>query len=152
MALDDTIAMLAQAPLFSHFERDALRLIAFSADPRRLRANEILFRQGERSDGGYVVIDGEIALARDDVDSVTLAGPGALIGQVALFLRTARPSSAVARERSTVIRVSPTLMRRVLDEFPSAAAELRDAMAEDLHDLTGKLDKVRRMLTAIDGG
>lgn len=150
MALDDTIAILAQAPLIGHLERDALRLVAFSADTRRLRTNEILFRQGERSDGGYVVLYGEIAATRAGSDEVTLAGPGSLIGQVALFVRMTRPASAVARQPTKVLRISPTLMRRLLQEFPGAAEEVREALARDLGELTQGLERVRRMLLALD--
>lgn len=152
MALDDTIAILEQAPLIGLFERDALRLLAFSAETRRLRAEELLFRQGERSDGGYVVLSGAIAVGRDGSDAVTLAGPSALVGRLALFLRTQRAGTAVARERSQLIRVSPTLMRRVLEEFPSAAGAVRDALAEDLADLSSDLERVRQMFTAITPG
>ncbi len=146
MALDDTITLLSRAPLIGLLERDALRLIAFSAETRRLRPNEILFREGERSDGGYVVLSGELAATRDGSEAVTLAGPGSLVGRLALFLRLKRPSSAVARERSNVIRISPTLMRRVLEEFPAAAVSVRDAVADDLDELSEGLDRVRRLL------
>jgi CRP-like cAMP-binding protein len=150
MALDDTIATLSSAPLIGLLERDALRLIAFSAETRRLRPSEILFREGERSDGGYVVLEGEIAATREGSDSLALAGPGALIGRLALFVRTKRPASAVARERSRLIRISPTLMRRVLEEFPAAASAMREAVADDLDELAGGLERVREMLVAID--
>lgn len=150
MALDHTIAILAQAPLIGLLERDALRLIAFSADTRRLRPNEILFREGERSDGGYVVIDGEIAATRAGGDDLTLAGPGSLVGRIALFARILRPASAVARERTNVVRISPTLMRRVLEEFPAAAVSVRDALAEDLDALGRDLGQVHRLFEAID--
>ena len=142
--------MLARAPLIGHLERDALRLLAFSAETRRLRPDETLFRQGDRSDGGYVVLEGELEASRVGTDAVTVAGPGSLIGQVALFVRMQRPSSAVARRHSSVLRISPTLMRRVLEEFPSAAAEVRTAMADDLDDLSESLERVRRLLVVID--
>ncbi|WP_375460898.1 Crp/Fnr family transcriptional regulator [uncultured Enterovirga sp.] len=150
MALDDTIAILSHAPVIGHLERDALRLVAFSAETRRLRQNEILFRQGDRSDGGYVVLSGEIAVTRAGSDEVTLAGPGSLVGQVALFVRMVRPAAAVARQPTSVLRISPTLMRRLLEEFPSAASEVRDALARDLDELTEGLGRVRRMLLDID--
>lgn len=150
MALDDTIEILSRAPLIGHLERDALRLIGFSADTRRLRLNEILFREGERSDGAYVVLDGEIAATRAGTDDLALAGPGSLIGQVALFLRIKRPASAVARELTNVLRISPTLMRRVLEEFPAAAVAVRDAVAEDLEGLGDELDRVHALFAALD--
>ena len=154
MALEDDIAILVQASLFELLDRDALRLVAFAAENRVLRAGDVLFRRGDRSDGGYVVSRGAIALdARDDgAPAAFIAGPGALIGQAALFARIARPATATAREPSTVIRISPSLMRRVLEEFPHAAVAMRDAMAAELERLAEGLEGVRRRLLAIDGG
>ncbi|WP_262271362.1 cyclic nucleotide-binding domain-containing protein [Microvirga yunnanensis] len=154
MALDDDIATLSRAPLFNLLERDALRLVAFASESRTYREGDVLFKKGDRSDGGYVVSRGAIALdAKDDGSpEVFLAGPGALIGQAALFARIERRATATAREPSAVIRVTPSLMRRVLEEFPDAAAAIQDAMADELARLTEGLERVRQQLIAIDGG
>lgn len=146
MALDDTIGLLARAPLLGLLEPDALRLVAFSADTRRLRPDEVLFRRGDRSDGGYVVTSGELVVSRDGPDAGIAAGMGSLIGQVALFVRMPRPSSARARSAASVLRISPTLMRRVLEEFPDGAVCLRDAVEADLHELAAGLSRVREKL------
>jgi CRP-like cAMP-binding protein len=153
MALEDDIAILSRAPLFNLLERDALRLVAFASENRALHAGDVLFRKGDPSDGGYVVSGGAIALdARDDGSAADfIAGPGSLIGQAALFTRIQRRATAVVREPSTVIRVTPSLMRRVLQEFPNAAAALQDAMAEELDRLMNGLEQVRQQLIAIDG-
>jgi CRP-like cAMP-binding protein len=153
MALDDDIAILSQAPLFNLLGRDALRLVAFASETRTLREGDTLFRKGDRSDGGYVVSRGAIALdaTEDGSPAAFVAGPGALIGQAALFTRISRPATAKAQEGSTVIRVTPSLMRRVLEEFPDAAAAMQDVMAEDLTRLTQGLEQVRQKLIAIDG-
>ena len=152
MALDDRIALLAGAPLFSLLDRDALRLLAFAAEERELREGEVLFRKGDRSDGGYVVARGAIALdIRGDRSAPVFVGePGALIGQAALFGPLARPATAAAREPSATLRISPTLMRRVLEEFPAAAQKVRDSLAEDLDGLSSGLDRVRQQFLAID--
>jgi CRP-like cAMP-binding protein len=152
MALDDTIGLFQQAPIVGLFEREALRLLAFSAEPRRLRAGEILFRQGDRSDGGYVVSAGRIGISARTTSEGggvpdVVAGPGALIGRVALFVRTKRPATATALAPSEVLRISPTLLRRVLTEFPTAAEGMRDAIAEELLEMSADLERVRsRML------
>jgi CRP-like cAMP-binding protein len=153
MALEDDIATLSRAPLFGLLSRDALRLVAFASENRTLRAGEVLFRRGDRSDGGYVVSRGEIVLdaLENGAASAFVATSGDLIGQVALFTRIERPATATARETSTVIRVSPSLMRRVLEEFPGTAEAMRDAMAADLDRLTEGLEQVRWQLLAIDG-
>jgi len=152
MALEDDIAALSRAPLFGQLDMDAMRLIAFAAETRNLKAGEVLFRKGERADGGYVVVRGTIALdAREDGSPASfVAETGALIGPTALFLRGPRPATATAREASTVMRISPTLVRRVLEEHPKAAGILHQALVRDLVSLSSGLERVRQQLIAIE--
>ena len=154
MALEDDIATLSGAPLFNLLGPDALRLVAFASETRSLQTGDVLFRKGERSEGGFVVKSGAIALDRreDGSPPAYVAGPGAVIGQTALFAAVVRPATATAVEPSTVIRVSRNLMRRVLEEFPDAATAMRAAMEQDLAALARGLDEVRRQFLAIDGG
>ena len=152
MALEDDIAGLSSAPLFSLLNEAALRLIAFAAEHRALEPGDILFGKGERSKGGFVVTSGAVALQDDRGETLFLARTGALIGRAALFTRTTRPVTARAQEKSAVLRISPTLMRRVLQEFPASAEAIRSVLAGDLAELTGGLGAVRGMLVAVDGG
>ena len=147
MALDNnTIAALRRTPVVGLLEHDALRVIANVADARRLRAGEVLFRQGDRSDGGYVVTSGAISVGREGHEEETaLLGPGSLIGEVALFLRMQRPATAIAREPSSVLRISPTLMKRVLQEYPSAADGMAQVLSRDLEGLAAGLTRVERL-------
>ena len=151
MALEDDIAILASAPLFSLLDRDALRLVAFASETRSHAAGDVLFRRGDRSDGGYIVRSGAIALeARDGAPPDFVAGPGALIGRTALFTRVQRPATATAREASTVMRISPTLVRRVLEEYPRAAGILHQALVRDLVALSSGLERIRQQLLTLD--
>jgi CRP-like cAMP-binding protein len=149
MDLTDEIALLGSAPLFSLLDPEPLRLLAFAAEIRTLNAGEVLFREGDRSDGGYVVTDGAIVLDRSDGSPVFVAERGALIGRTTLLVRTARPATATARERATVMRISPTLMRRVLEEFPSAADALYRSFSEEVATLSDGLERIREKLMAI---
>ncbi len=58
-----------------------------------------------------------------------IAGPGALIGELALIVAMPRPSTATALEHSSVIRVARSLFQRVLESDPAAARRLRDELA-----------------------
>jgi CRP-like cAMP-binding protein len=61
-----------------------------------------------------------------------------------------RGGTATAREPSAVLRVSPTLVRRVLQEFPAAADAMHRALSIDLSKLCGGLERVRKHLLALD--
>lgn len=152
MALDRDIALLQRQPLLGLIETEGLRLLAFASETRILRAGDVLFRKGDASDGGYLVISGAIALdQRDDGSpSETIAGPGTLIGEVALFAAGERPATAIAREPSTVMRLPARLVQRVLNEFPDGAARIRAALAKRVSAMTREMERVRARLTAID--
>ena len=131
MGLEDDIRKLSRIPAFAGIEPEALRLIAFSAETRILRAGDVLFRRDEISNDGFVVLAGSIAMdaSGDGVVTARIVRPPALIGDLALLTQTRRSATAIAREPSTVLRISRLLFRRVLHEFPDSAERLRQSLA-----------------------
>ncbi len=152
MALDNDIDLLAQQALLGMMPREALRLLAFAAETRFLRTGDILYRKGEVADCGYVVVTGAIALdSRDDGSpAVEIAGPGYLLGETALFAELSRPATALARETSTVMRLTRPVMTRVLAEFPDAAMAIHGAIAGRVRLMARQLQDVRQSLGTID--
>ncbi len=150
MGLDDDAAKLARNATFAALEPDALRLLAFSAETRILRAGDILFRRGEPSNGGFVVLSGSIALDASyrGAPTARILRPPALIGDLALLTETIRPATAIAREASTVLRISRPLFHRVLNEFPASASHLRQSLADRLTQFTGELDAAWNKISA----
>jgi len=141
MALDNDVRNLGLIPAFAEMEPEALRLIAFSAETRILRAGDFLFRRGETADGGFVILSGSIALDTEDDGGTAkhIAGPQSLIGDLALITETLRPVTAIAREPSSVLKISRMLFHRVLGEFPRSAENLRRQMERNLKGFTGAL-------------
>ncbi|QGY01348.1 Crp/Fnr family transcriptional regulator [Methylobacterium mesophilicum SR1.6/6] len=146
MGLDDDIAILAAAPVFGFLDRDALRLLTFAAERRELADGDLLFDRGDAADGGFVVLSGTIRLTPRHGGEPVRAGRSAVIGQLALFVRGTRPTQARAEGPAEVMRITPTLMRRVLEEFPEAAQAVHATLAEDLAAFVTDLDRVRVLL------
>ncbi|MCA0417102.1 MAG: cyclic nucleotide-binding domain-containing protein [Proteobacteria bacterium] len=144
MRLDEIIALLARIPIFEAVDPEALRLLAFSAVRRQLRPGDILFRRNDYSDGGYLVVEGEIVLDMADsgAPSPHVFGPGALIGQSALFAQGQRPATAIARGQTTVLVFSRELMMKVLDAHPESAAVLRDALVREAREMAARLRRL----------
>ncbi|MEN5084475.1 cyclic nucleotide-binding domain-containing protein [Bosea sp. TWI1241] len=152
MALEDDIRLLTRQPLLGLLDRDALRLVAFAAEPRTLRAGDVLFRHGDGADGAYLVVSGAVALSRvdDGRPAEEIAGPGTLLGELALFAPVERPATAIAREKTQVMKLSRNVMRRVLGESPASADAIAAAIEERLQSFTGELASVGMALRAID--
>ena len=132
--LNDEIDLLAALAFFAAFERDALKLIAFSADTRIVRAGDILFRKGDAADAGFLMLSGTVALDATDDGSPTASvfGRGTLLGQYALICPTKRPATAIMREPGAVLKITRTLMTRVLSTYPDIADSLRRKVSEEL--------------------
>ncbi len=154
MALDDDIALLARQNLLGLMDRDALRLVAFAAESRILRAGDVLFRAGESSDSAFLVISGAVALMQGDDGQPAdeIAGAGALIGEMALFAAIERPVTAIAREPTQVMKLSRSVMRRVLGESPGSAQAIADAISDRLQGFVGELVSVQAALLDIERG
>jgi CRP-like cAMP-binding protein len=149
MTIEDDIAFLERVPTFAQLGFSALQIVAIGSETKHLEDGEVLFRAGETADAGYVIQQGSLKLTRHDIKrsdpSVTL-GPGVLIGELALVTETIRPATAVAAEPTTVIRISRTLFRRVLEGFPEAARLMRDRMAERANQASEEIAAVRGVL------
>ena len=127
MSIEDDVALLERVPTLRLLGNTALRMLAIGSEQRDFARGDQLFNAGDEADAGYVVQRGSFRV--EDGGAEIIAGPGALIGELALIVAMQRPSSAVAIEHSSVIRVDRSLFQRVLESDPAAARRLRDALA-----------------------
>ncbi len=145
MALDDDIALMARVPLFATLGDEPIRLLAFSAETRFLRAGDVLFKEGQTADSGYVVAAGRMTLESEGEIGTFTAGPGSLIGEIALIIEMARPATATARDPVTVLRIPRSLFRRVLTEFPDAAQRVHRDFRDKIRATTAELQRVGQL-------
>ena len=146
MSLEQDIGRLSRTRPFDLLPRDALKLIAFSAQRRTFPAGRPIFDQGEDADCAYFVLSGAVALTAYGKGEAKErhVGAGALIGEMALFAALARPASARAEEETVTLRIPRELMMRVLTEYPREAAGIRANLAKRTRQLTAELDAVRQ--------
>lgn len=148
MALEEDMALLEKIALFRSMDRDALRLLAFSSETRRLRAGDTLFRKDDTSEYGFVIRSGAITLIDDDV-ATAIVGPGTLIGEMALLSETRRPTTAIAREPTVLLRLSRQMFRRTLEEYPTTAARIAADLRQRVQEMSAELAGVRDRLLNI---
>jgi CRP-like cAMP-binding protein len=136
MSIDDDVALLERVPTLRLLGTAALRVLAIGSEQQEFARGSVLFRLGDDADCGYVVQRGAFRISLDDgSDYEVIAGPGTLIGELALMVAMPRPSTAISLEYSTIIRISRSLFQRVLESDPAAARRLRDDMATRVSQL-----------------
>jgi CRP-like cAMP-binding protein len=128
MSIEDDVALLERVPTLRLLGTTSLRMLAIGSEQRDFARGDVLFNAGDEADAGYVVQRGAFRV-EDGAGAEIIAGPGALIGELALIVAMRRPSSATALEFSSVIRIARSLFQRVLESDPAAARRLRDEFA-----------------------
>jgi CRP-like cAMP-binding protein len=128
MSIEDDVALLERVPTLRLLGNAALRTLAIGSEQRDFDRGKMLFKAGDEADAGFVVQHGAFRVS-DDSGAELIAGPGTLIGELALVIAMSRPSTAVALENSSVIRIARSLFQRVLESDPAAAQRLRDEFA-----------------------
>jgi CRP-like cAMP-binding protein len=127
MSIEDDVALLERVPTLHLLGAASLRMLAIGSEQRNVARGGILFRAGDQADCGFVVQSGAFRI--EDGGAAIVAGPGALIGELALITTMQRPSTAVALEDSSAVRIARSLFQRVLESDPDAARRLRDEFA-----------------------
>jgi CRP-like cAMP-binding protein len=151
MSIEDDVGLLERVPTFSVLSREALRVLAIGAESRTLEEGEILFHAGETADCGYVVEEGALTALppRRSGTAVTLTR-GALLGEMSLLTETRRPTTVMAAEPSSVMRIGRPLFLKMLQGYPELAERLRQAMMQRAETLAAELGNVRRALDVGD--
>jgi CRP-like cAMP-binding protein len=149
VGIEDDISYIERVPTLRMLGRSALRILAIGAESRYVHQGEVLFRAGDATDCGYVVVDGSFSVkSKSRAASEFVAGPGTLLGELALIAEIKRPATATAREPSTVIRISRSLFLKMLEGYPEAAHILREQIAARARQSQAEMRDVRALLDA----
>jgi CRP-like cAMP-binding protein len=145
MALDDDVRILSGVSLFEGFAREQLRLLAFGAESFRLQAGRELYSEGEAANSAYVVVNGGVALFRErdgERAVVGRAGPGSMLGELALIADSSRLTSAQAEIDTDFLRLNRKLFHRILEEYPDLAMMLHDRIVDQLQAMVRRIEQL----------
>lgn len=118
MADSATLDALRSLPLFAGCADEHLVDLAATLTPRRVEAGETLLSQGETADWFAVVCDGEAEVFRHEAgETLDLgeAGPGSIVGELALLRGTPRNATVIARTPLDVLLGARDAFAALLD-------------------------------------
>jgi CRP/FNR family transcriptional regulator len=139
----DTVRLLGRVPAFETLAPPDLERVAQVAVPRRFRAHQVIFREGDASDTCYVVESGHARAVREHSDgrSIALAhfGPGDIFGELAMFDDERRSATIEAIEDVQAIAILGADMRRLLREHSDISYKLVIALGRRLRETNERL-------------
>jgi CRP-like cAMP-binding protein len=101
---------------------------------RRVKAGDVLIREGHQVDWLYVILDGRMAVSVEGIGDVAVLGVGEVFGEMS-FVDTMPPSATVtAAMVGRVLAVDKRILSRRLAEEPMFASRFYRSLAIFLSD------------------
>jgi CRP-like cAMP-binding protein len=165
-AVESLSPVLRDVALFRDLPEPEFAELAQQLVRRDYGRNELIFSQGDRGDGLYVVTDGHVRITRENSEGneviITLHEPGEFFGELALFDDEPRSASAAAEEPTSVLFLSRPQFREFLEQHPAALYCCLQVVVRQLRRCTDLVDELalmdvrsrlaRRLLSLESGG
>jgi predicted RND superfamily exporter protein len=123
-------------PLFNGFSKWQARIVALMTEIVETKAGHRLLQTGQKSDGMYLVIEGELEshIERDGARvMLNRHGRGDVLGEVGLF-RGERTANVDCRSDCRLLRFDQDNLARLQRRYPRTAAKLMRNLSEVLAD------------------
>ena len=131
-------AQLRSCDLFSGLDEAALSALEAEVRVIAVEGQSILFEQGDRADGMYIVLHGRLRVVHRHANGVESVwgevGRGGYLGETALLLGAARSASARVVRDGTLLHLSDSGFRALVERHPSAAMDVARTLAQRAKD------------------
>ncbi len=141
------IDMILSLPLFQDFEPKDVDLLSRFVKPCRVRANGVIFEEGETGDFMGLIVEGVAEVSKENSEhapvKVSAEGSGRMLGEMALV--DGEPRSATARfvKSGTILLLTKESFDRILSLHPhlgvSILLRLCRMLSQRLRRTTGLL-------------
>jgi CRP-like cAMP-binding protein len=132
---------LAVSPIFRPFQRGERKLIMERFRAREVAQDELVIREGQPSDGLYVVLEGavDVVKSRDGQDVVVgHLREGDLFGEMSCLRKAPASASIVVRRPGTLLR----LPRKAFDELVTSYPQILELVANLSEERAESLDAI----------
>ena len=114
---------------------NAAELFRQAADALQLAPGDFLFREGDKRDKMYVLLEGEVDVRLGDY-VVETAKEGALIGEMALIDDSPRAANAVAKTACRLAAIDQRRFHFLVQQHPHFATHVMKELADRLRYMT----------------
>ena len=126
---------LRKFTLFASLDEPELQLVAFLLQPRELAPEQRLWREGDPSDGLWLLEQGVLRFETRGEGPLGQRAAPAWFGSAGLVSEAAREASARAEGPARVWLLSRTAFQQLLEAAPRTAARVLGAVSAELASL-----------------
>jgi CRP-like cAMP-binding protein len=142
---------LRQIPIFADCDSVHLQVLAFASERETFVAGAPVIKQGDKAKAAHLILNGFVEIRQRhglEFRQVATAGPGSLLGEIAMIGRTQYAVTATATTPVVTARIDHILFMRVANEYPEFGETVFNTLARRLDaasiDFEGARTKLMR--------
>lgn len=141
------IGTLRQTKLFADLSREDIEAVTDACTMKSLEKGEMLFREGDKAEGFYVLQTGAISVFKITPDGreqiICVFRPPESFAEVTLATIEAYPANAVALEASRLVVVRRAPFRELVQRKPELALKMLGSMSLHLKHLVQTVQDIK---------
>jgi CRP/FNR family transcriptional regulator, cyclic AMP receptor protein len=128
---------LSHVPLFSLLDKDKLAILAQQVELREFEPRQRIYKAGEPSASGFVVMSGAVRVTLIDEDGQEVVfsepGHGDFFGFASMLENSAHGTTAVATEPTTCVVVDREDLVQLVMRKPMSGLDMLTVLAREIH-------------------
>ena len=151
MSIQTEVELLRRIPLFANIDTSRLKLLAFTSERLTFNAGAVLFREGDRGDSAYLILNGKVDVSVGSPNGeVVVAHLGAnnIIGEMALLCEMPRTATITAAEPLDTLKIKKDQFFQLLRDLPQMTLEIMRELAVRLNNVNKELSTAHAKLRA----
>jgi CRP-like cAMP-binding protein len=140
--LNQEVDALRRIKLFSNIDTSKLKLLAFASERVIYEPGKVLFREGDRADAAYMILDGSADVIINSPKgpvTVSTIQKDTFVGEVAVLCDVPRTATVTAVTRVDALKIRKDVFFQLLHDVPSMAVEVMRELAERLDATNDRL-------------
>lgn len=141
-----TINFLKSIPIFSGLDENQLTRLSALARELTFSRGEIIFQEGEKADGFYIVGKGKVKVYKLSFEGkeqiLHIYGPGKTFGEVPVFEGKHFPAASMALEPSTILFLPRQAFVDLITDSPALAMSMLADLARRLRAFTVQIENL----------
>ncbi len=138
--------IINKTPAFNGLSEDQLEEIRSIAVDRRFDKGELIFSEGDRGIGFYVVVDGQVKIFKLSPEGkeqiLHIFGPGDPVGEVAVFAGRSFPANAEAITAARLLFFPRSAFHDLISANPSLAMKMLAVLSMRLRRFTIQIENL----------
>ena len=151
MSIQTEVELLRRIPLFANIDTSRLKLLAFTSERLTYNAGAVLFREGDRGDSAYLILQGkvDVSVASSNGDVVVAhLGANNIVGEMALLCEMPRTATITAAEPLDTLKIKKDQFFQLMRDLPQMTLDIMRELAVRLNNVNKELSAAHAKLRA----